>query len=307
MRLNRAAVRDLEWWSNLPQERKTLYSRPFIRPSPVERVWYDASRSGFGVVLEETEWRKEEKIVAGKWTSAQKQEHITALEARAGYYALETYVKHSHRLSGERNRDVAIELVGDSFAVVTAFEKQTSPSHDVMRSIRKLSNLQLTQGLWVQHAWIPTSENKADWPSRLRLEESYKFRFAMRLADEWGVDLQIDRFASYFNRQVKRYNSLLRSPDSEGNAWEALWSQDGQFFNPPFSQIGRVLQKMVAERAGGILIVPRWTMKDWYPLLDRLTIHRRRLYRNVSLYMNEAGEMLPSPAWGTWALRILPR
>jgi hypothetical protein len=303
VRMSKGAQRDVTWWTNLPCERKFLYSRPFLLPRPTIRIWYDASRLGFGIVLEATATRPE-LIIAGKWTVLQKMEHITSLEGRAGFLALEAWTKNYP--NGESSSNVQLELVGDSFSVVSAFTKQTSPSTDIMRSIRKIASLQLTNNFRVQHAWIPTNDNKADWPSRLRLEESYRFRFATRLSEVWGVKLEIDRFASYFNRQTPRYNSLLRSPDSEGNAWEANWKGDNQFFNPPFSQIERVIQKMLLERAGGILIVPAWQSRKWYPLLQGLFISKRVLYQNVSLYINEAGELLPSPSWGTWALRVMP-
>jgi hypothetical protein len=310
VKLDRGAQADLEWWTHLPPERANLYYRPFIQAQPSCRVWYDASLEGFGIVIESaanSEQTKDPEVLAGKWRTTQRQEHITSLEARAGFYALEAYVR-SQSLKGRLPGSIGtlVELVGDSFSVVSAFTKQTSPSSDVMRSIRKLSSLQLVEGIWLQHAWVPTTDNKADWPSRLRLEESYKFRFAHRLARTWNVELTIDRFASYYNKQTPRYNSLLRSPGSEGSSWEAVWTGDNQFFNPPFSQISRVLHKMIVEGAGGILIVPAWALQPWYPLLRHLQIDKRILYHDVPLYSNEAGDLLPSPKWGTWALRVLP-
>ena len=302
VKLSRQQERDLRWWEEIPLSSVVHFVRPFQPRRAKIRVWYDASTTGFGTVIEVFD--REPLTLAGQWTSTQRSEHITSLEGRAAFLATEAYV--NWWLLQEDVGDEPLELIGDSFAVVTALTKSTSPSSDVMRSIRKISKLQLMHGLRVTHRWVPTSVNQADWPSRLRLTESYKFRFARQLSQRWKVPLTVDRFASYYNKQTKLYNSVLRSPGSLGSAWDCKWTGDGNFWNPPFSLLSRVLHKIIVEKPGNILIVPRWPTKPWFGLLEHLRQGPRLMYCNLELYENESGELLPSPPWATLAIRILP-
>jgi len=56
--------------------------------------------------------------------------------------------------------------------------------------------------------------------------------------------------------------------------WCLLCKLENFFFYafPPFSLIGKCLEKIQANKAEGILVVPCWTYQSWYPKLLRLLV-----------------------------------
>ena len=56
------------------------------------------------------------------------------------------------------------------------------------------------------------------------------------------------------------------------DAFSANWSNFFFYAFPPFSLIGKCLEKIQANNAEGILVVPFWTCQSWYPKLLRLLV-----------------------------------
>ena len=76
----------------------------------------------------------------------------------------------------------------------------------------------------------------------------------------------IDLFASQDNHQIKRYVSYLPDPNAEFiDAFSVNWNKLNAYVFPPFSIIGRVLQKMKLEEADITLVAPIWTTQTWFP------------------------------------------
>ena len=87
--------------------------------------------------------------------------------------------------------------------------------------------------------------------------------------DRLDVKPEINLFASRLNHQFPRYVSYKADPDAEaGNAFTMSWSGVTFYAFPPF-RIPSVLHKIVKDRARGILVVPDWPSKPWYPILAR--------------------------------------
>ena len=67
-------------------------------------------------------------------------------------------------------------------------------------------------------------------------------------------------------------------PDPEAYAVDAFtfsWSDITFYAFPPFSIIPQVLQKIVADRATGLLVVPNWPSSIWFSQFNRLLISDR--------------------------------
>ena len=76
----------------------------------------------------------------------------------------------------------------------------------------------------------------------------------------------IDLFASRLNAQLSRYVSWRPDPDSEYiDAFSRSWKNINFYAFPPFSVIVKCLQKIVVDKAEGILVVPLWTGQTWFP------------------------------------------
>ena len=56
------------------------------------------------------------------------------------------------------------------------------------------------------------------------------------------------------------------------DAFTLDWSSYVFFAFPPFSVLGRVVQKIQEDMAGGILLIPNWPTKPWFPKVMRLLV-----------------------------------
>lgn len=84
---------------------------------------------------------------------------------------------------------------------------------------------------------------------------------------------EIDLFASRNNNKCIKYVSWIKDPDAIAcDAFTLNWSDLNFYAFPPFALILRVLQKILSEKAEGIVVVPNWPSQPWFPLLQRLTV-----------------------------------
>ena len=85
---------------------------------------------------------------------------------------------------------------------------------------------------------------------------------------------EIDLFASRLNRQFPIYCSFQSDP--EASCIDAftiiLWTEKKIYSYPPFSCVLRVLQKIIEDRATGVLVVPMCLSQSWYPILTTLLL-----------------------------------
>jgi len=83
----------------------------------------------------------------------------------------------------------------------------------------------------------------------------------------------INLFASRLNFQTKPHIAWHPDPGSFAiDAFSVDWGEHYFYAFPPFNLSDRVLQKVEADEASGILIVPQWTTQPWFPVLMRLLV-----------------------------------
>lgn len=90
----------------------------------------------------------------------------------------------------------------------------------------------------------------------------------------------IDLFASRLNKQIDSYVSWFFDPMAvTSDAFSISWTDFNPYIFPPFSLIGRILQKLEEDKVRkAVLIVPKWVTQSWYrKLLERLTGNPIRL------------------------------
>ena len=78
----------------------------------------------------------------------------------------------------------------------------------------------------------------------------------------------MDRFSSYFNSQVVRFNSKYFSPDC--TAVDALaqdWSSDNNWLCPPAHLIVAAVKHLRYHKGVGTLIIPEWPSASFWPFL----------------------------------------
>jgi len=70
---------------------------------------------------------------------------------------------------------------------------------------------------------------------------------------------------------------------------------------PPFILILRVLRKIIADKAEGVMVVPWWPAQPWFPLFNRLAIDQPIFFNpNVNLLSSPFRDT--HPAWSKISL-----
>ena len=110
--------------------------------------------------------------------------------------------------------------------------------------------------------------------SRL-LNENTEWRLAPfvfhKIINLFKVSPEVDLFASAFNHQVPKYISW--NPDQQAfaiDAFSILWANIKFYAFLPFSLIGASITKIKQEGASGIMIIPLWNTKFWFPIMVSL-------------------------------------
>ena len=136
----------------------------------------------------------------------------------------------------------------------------------------------IDRNIWLSCSHLPGIINtKADHLSR-RFNADTEWKLCPTVFDNIVQKLDfvpnIDLFASRLNYQIKPFVSYLGDPESVATDAFSLpsWSKWDFYAFPPFSVIPLVLQKVITDKACGIIIVPNWPTQSWYPTLKRLLV-----------------------------------
>ena len=83
----------------------------------------------------------------------------------------------------------------------------------------------------------------------------------------------IDLFASRLNFQIKQYCAWQPDPGAVAiDSFTLDWSEfNCVYVFPPFSVVGKALQKIETDRATAIVVVPDWPTQPWYSKLQLMT------------------------------------
>ena len=80
-----------------------------------------------------------------------------------------------------------------------------------------------------------------------------------------------DLFASRLNRHSHIYWSFKPDPDASYiDAFTLSWSDKHFYCFLPFSCVLQVLQKIIQDKATGIMVVPMWLTQSWYLIMTSL-------------------------------------
>lgn len=132
-----------------------------------------------------------------------------------------------------------------------------------------------SRDLWLHASYVPSCNNKADESSRVQsLETEWELaKFAYNKITNRLGNPKLDLFASKINAKCNNYVSWFKDPDSIAvDAFTIPWNTTFFYAFPPFSVILRTLQKISADEAEGIVVVPDWPTQPWYPLFRKLLV-----------------------------------
>ncbi|CAG2238902.1 unnamed protein product [Mytilus edulis] len=132
------------------------------------------------------------------------------------------------------------------------------------------------QNVWLTASHIAGTENTiADAESRKfndQVEWQLHKDIFCDICELWG-EPQIDLFASRLNSQLKLFCSWKPDPDASFiDAFSIDWSDFKCYLFPPFSLLGRCVQKILKNKTTVILVAPLWPTQAWFTLMTQMLI-----------------------------------
>ena len=116
----------------------------------------------------------------------------------------------------------------------------------------------------------------ADKASRKQYESETEWQLNREIfhqIEEILGPFDLDLFASRINTQCQKFFAWRPDPDAFAiDAFSHSWSNCKGYAFPPFSVMGRVLQKVRLEKAELVLIAPLWTSQPWFAALLQMSI-----------------------------------
>lgn len=112
--------------------------------------------------------------------------------------------------------------------------------------------------------------------------------------------LVVDMFANSLNKQSPLF--CTRQNSAFGYDWTHLLEKEEEILwaNPPFSQLVKVLTKLVLEPTRMVLVTPKWENTEFWNLLDLVKVAQVEIEGGTPLYIGDWDSTpLPSPSWQT--------
>ena len=220
-------------------------------------IFSDASSFGYGGYVDNSDLPDGN----GFWLEGENDDSSTFRELKAIHNVLECYapqIAHSK-----------VKIYSDNQGACSIMEKGNARI--------KLNNLAIDIFTWslknditLSPQWIPRSENeRTDILSKFLDKDDWKIHPSIfsHLENTWGPHT-VDRFSSYYNKQLSRFNSRFASPGSE--AVETLaqnWSFENNWVCPPVSLIIHAVEHFKKCRASGTLIILEWKSAYFWPVI----------------------------------------
>ena len=258
---------DLSWWvGNIQSGKKDIKPK-----TPDITLTTDASKEGWGAVVED-------RRSGGRWSPDESTLHINVLEMKAVLLGLETFLRHE--------KDVTIKILSDNCTTVSYINKMGGTKSMKCNTLaRELWRWAEERKVWLIASYIPGRLNvEADFESRHFSDDtewSLNESIFQDICTEIGKP-DVDLFASRHNYKVNTYVSWVPDPKaSYVDAFSLNWATLNLcYLFPPFSLIGRCLQKIQMERATAILVTPNWPGQAWYSKLIMLCRGKYRIVQS---------------------------
>ena len=254
------AKEDLQWVLNNIHESTS----PIHTPEVDYTIYTDASTKGWGCYDPQTG-----KKGGGRWTELEQELHINALELKAIWFGLRALCP---QYEGQH-----IRIMTDNTTALACINKQGSVKSAACNTIaRQIWEFAMNGQFWISAAHCPGVENvEADEASRVfddRTEWMLRDDIFASIVTKFG-NPSIDLFASRLNHKVDRYCAWQPDPGAECiDSFTKHWGSEPLIYAfPPFSIIHKVIQKVIREKARGIMVVPVWSTQPWFSLLNKIT------------------------------------
>ena len=249
----------------------------------------DASKQGWGAV-------RDHHTTGGRWSPAEAEKQINELELKAVFFAL------CSLCDNVRNKHICI-LSDNTTTVCYINNMGGSKSRACNIIAKKIWQFALERNNFLSSAHLPGTQNMlADRESRVfndRTEWMLLQDIFQKLSLLWWP-FEIDLFASRLNKTS--LHLCLMETWSRCNCCGCiliLWDRKPFYAFPPFSLIHtcRCLQKIIADKAEGVIIVPMWSTQTYYPRLMSMLIQMPRLLPRKENLLRLPHSQKSHPLW----------
>ena len=97
----------------------------------------------------------------------------------------------------------------------------------------------------------------------------------------WGP-FDIDRFATFENKKLSRYNSRFFDYQCEAvDAFSQNWQDENNWLVPPIYLVNKTVFHLLECGGRGCLIVPKWTSAAFWPLIFKAGEIKRDFVKEV--------------------------
>lgn len=257
MFISDAMKQDLQWWiKNLSSQKRHIN-----HGNPDYVITTDASLVGWGA-----ECIGEQ--IQGRWLVEESSKHINVLELKAVYFAIKAFCREK--------RNIHVQIKCDNTTAICYLNSKGGVKSVELNDLAKAIWLWcIERDIWVSATHVPGIQNEVDCLSRKfndNVEWMLDISIFRKITEYWGTP-EIDMFASRINRQVQRFASWHPDPEAEIiDSMSTSWSNVFLYAFPPFSMVGRCLQKILQDTAECILIAPAWETQNYYPMLMNMLI-----------------------------------
>lgn len=259
------------------------------------QVETDASSWAWGAIYQNLE-------ASGQWTKQVASQHSNYRELLAIFMGLLSFK--------DLLRGLHVQILSDNVTSVAYLNQLGGPSQEMTMLTTTIWEVARQNGITLTARHLSGVLNgRADRMSRV--VSPYEWRLNPRvfrvLDRKWGPHT-VDRFASYENRQLERFNSLRWSPESEAiDAMAQNWQGENNFVISPFWMIPRILQLIEQQKCCATIVAPRWPGQHWFSRLQRLSVCRPVRIQNIPRnfwQFKAVPEPQKNPRWKLYAWRV---
>ncbi|MEW8548535.1 MAG: reverse transcriptase domain-containing protein [Candidatus Thiodiazotropha sp.] len=255
---------ELKWWiDNLATQKRHI-----CHGNADMIITTDASSYGWGAICKG-------KKVGGRWNDLESQSHINYLELLAVSHALKVFCKFAD--------NIHVQIKSDNSCTVSYLNKMGGVrSEQCNKMAKQIWKWCIVKSIWLSASHIPGIENEADFESR-NFKDNVEWKLNSEIfhiiTEIWGQPA-VDMFASRLNKQIERFVSWHPDPDCIAvDAFSLNWSNELIYAFPPFSLIGRLVQKLRHDQGEMILVAPVWLTQGWFTAVMELLIDLPRIFR----------------------------
>ncbi len=255
LKLTQAAKTEILFWLANLRHIPTKKLLPYQLPETI--IFSDASSTGCGAVLNSSRSKCFRPFKPFECI-----ESSTARELKAVIFALESFQNQIAQKP--------VLLLTDNQACAKIIASGSMKPH-LQRLALKIFAFAIRNQTNLDARWIPRESNtEADSLSKMFESDDWAVRplFFRHFDRIWGP-YTFDRFADHENKQLHKFNSRFCCPGSAGiDAFALNWGEtNNNWLVPPVHLIARAVQHLVACKAKGTLVCPKWHSASFWPVL----------------------------------------